>query len=87
VRHQRCPRASTDPNALSVVSAYGALDRFGALPVAGGMMDQHPRFLEFVRIVDIERAGTEQIRESDEADYQRKLAAAVEDAKAQKRSR
>lgn len=65
VQHRRCPRASTDSDALAAVSAYSWLDRFSVTPVPGGMLDQHPRFVEMVRIVDIERSEIDRAKEED----------------------
>ncbi len=74
VQHRRCPRASTDSDALAAVSAYSWLDRFSVTPVPGGMLDQSPRFVEFVRIIDIERAEIDRARE-EEAQARARMAA------------
>ncbi len=74
VRHKRCPRASTDADGLAAISAYSWLDRFSVTPAPGGMLDQHPRFVEMVRIIDIERADIDRARE-EEAQARARMAA------------
>lgn len=51
---------------MQLVTAYTWLDRFQLPPVPGGMMDQHPRFVEAVRMIEVERS--EIAREEAEAD-------------------
>lgn len=75
--HKRCPRACTDSASIEAVRAYTWLDRFGVLPVPGGMMDQDGLFLEVVQIVehvrsDIERERDERARQERERSKNKK---------------
>jgi hypothetical protein len=90
MEHRRCPRALTDDATIGLVESYAWLDRYGVLPIAGGMLDQHPKFLQAVRL--IERTRDEIVREEEErkkrvADQIAAAARAAEAARARRSSR
>lgn len=65
--HYRCMNATlqTSPSAGSVrmfMDAYQAFDANGVLPVAGGLLDQTPHFVQGIRVAASERAQWEKIR-------------------------
>lgn len=58
-RFDRCPKAWLRDEgcaAQEMLADYSWLKRYGILPCSGGRLDQHPRFLEAVEIIEREMA-------------------------------
>ena len=66
-KRYRCPSVEMGDgrDVAEIMSAYVMLDRFQLLPRAGGTLDQHPRFIKAVHLIESERAAIQK-RDDDE---------------------
>jgi hypothetical protein len=63
VDHRRCPASMIDDDVAEIAWAHQWLERAHVLPVAGGLLDQHPRFIRAVALIDQEHGKIEDERD------------------------